>query len=184
MTRATPQIAIILRGPPGVGKSTITKRITDRFGPSECRVVNLDADWGVGEWRYSQQLRRYEDLSAATERILLVELAGGEPPDWSFPGATRGANEWVQVLRQAGRIIYPFFLTADLDDAIARLFQRNGPNHHLTIYQLGFHVLHSRQHPLVTIPTMPGLTEVEIVTTNQTEQSVAGDIMRRAGLIP
>ncbi|HEX4609049.1 MAG TPA: hypothetical protein VH092_12655, partial [Urbifossiella sp.] len=83
--------AIILRGPPGVGKTTVRELLRSHLGRT-ARHINLDEYWGKGEWRYSQPDFRYADLQLATEPVLLVELGWGEPPGLAFPGATRGAN--------------------------------------------------------------------------------------------
>jgi hypothetical protein len=83
--------AVILRGPPGVGKSAVCTVLRGHLGPSG-RHVNLDAYWGRGEWRYAQPEFRYADLQLAAEPVLVVELAWGEPDGLAVPGATRGAD--------------------------------------------------------------------------------------------
>lgn len=123
---STPPVlkAIILRGPPGVGKSAIRNLLRSQIGPA-ARSINLDAYWGRDEWRYAQPDFRYADLQLATEPVLLVELAWGEPAGLAFPGATRGASEWVEILQKAKRKIYPFLLIASWNDILKRLMERH-----------------------------------------------------------
>jgi hypothetical protein len=142
----------------------------------------LDAYWGPGEWRYEERAFRYADLLLAPEPVLVMELAWGEPPDLTFPGATTGAQEWVNVLRRTAREIFAFLLRAQWEDLVQRLVGRHG--HPLYAFnQIGRASFYEHRHSLFTYPEIAGFTETEIMTTGQTEQQVAEDIMRRAGLI-
>ena len=180
MSTAPAAKAIILRGPPAVGKSTVRDLILAHVGAAG-RYINLDAHWGIGEWRYADSAFRYADLHLATEPVLVMELAWGEPPDFSFPGATRGANEWVDVLRQAGRQIYAFLLTADWHEIVTRLIARHG--HPLAaMNQIGRASFYEHHHHYFMYPVIAGFTEQTIDTTGRSEQEVADEVRKAAGL--
>ncbi|MBN9122678.1 MAG: hypothetical protein J0I06_26615 [Planctomycetes bacterium] len=174
--------AIILRGPPGVGKSAVRTLLQGHLGKS-ARYINLDAYWGKDEWRYAQPEFRYADLQLATEPVLVVELAWGEPDGLIFPGATRGANEWMSILQRAKREIFPFFLTAAWKDILNRLTERHGhKGHHDVLAELGRASFYEHRHYLFSYPEIPGITERTIDTTGKTADSVAEAIMGMAGV--
>ncbi len=174
--------AIILRGPPGVGKSAVRTLLRYHLGEA-ARYIDLGAYWGKDEWRFAQTDFRYADLQLATEPVLLVELAWGEPPGLSFPGATTGANEWVDVLRKAKREIFPFLLIAEWNDILKRLMDRHGPHMHRNVHeQLGRASFFEHKHHLFAYPEMPGFTERIIDTTRRSEESVEEEIRKIAGV--
>lgn len=174
--------AIILRGPPGVGKSAVRNLLRGHLGKS-ARHINLDAYWGKGEWRYTQPEFRYADLQLATEPVLVVELAWGEPDGLIFPGATRGADEWMGILQKAKREIFPFFLTAEWSDILKRLTDRHGhEGQHNILAELGRASFYEHHHHLFCYPEIPGITERTIDTTGKTAESVAQMIIKSAGL--
>ena len=180
---ATPvRKAIILRGPPGVGKSAVRHELEYYLGKS-ARHVDLDAHWGRGQWRYAHPEFRYADLQLAAEPVLLVEFAWGEPSGLTFPGATRGAEEWVGLLRRAGRQIFPFYLIAEWKDILQRLIERHGRDDpHRLLEELGRGSFYEHHHHLFTYPEIPGFTEQTIDTTGRTAESVADEIKVVAGL--
>jgi hypothetical protein len=184
MDKATRKVAIILRGPPAVGKSSIRDRIVARLGgQATVRTVNLDAYWGPPhEWRYNEVAFRYADLQLAKEPVLVVALSSGEPPDLSFPGATRAAQEWVALLRQSGREVFPFLLWMDWNAAVTRLLARHRCNLHQVMRELGLYSLYEHQHQLATFPAIPHFQEHRIVTSSRTVDNVADEILQRAGL--
>ena len=174
--------AIILRGPPGVGKSAVRELLQARLGKA-ARHIDLDAYWGTGEWRYAQPEFRYADLQLATEPVVVVELAWGEPDGLAFPGATRGANEWMEILRRAQREIFPFFLTAEWADILKRLTDRHGrERHHDVFAELGRASFYEHKHYLFNYPEMPGIRERAIDTTGKEADSVAEVIVKVAGV--
>lgn len=182
MSTSLAQKAIILRGPPGVGKSAVRNLLREHLGNS-ARHINLDAYWGRGEWRYAHPEFRYADLQLATEPVLVVELAWGEPDGLAFPGATRGANEWMGILRRANREIFPFFLTADWGDILKRLTERHGREaNHNVLAELGRASFYEHGHYLFSYPEIPGVTERTIDTTGKSAESVAEAIKKVAGL--
>jgi hypothetical protein len=174
--------AIILRGPPGVGKSAVRDLLRSHLGRT-VRSINLDSYWGKDEWRYAQADFRYADLQLSPEPVLLVELGWGEPAGLAFPGATRGANEWVDILHKANRKIYPFLLIAEWNDILKRLIARHG--HHMNqsvLDQLARASFFEHKHYLFTYPEIPGFTELTIDTTGRTEESVTDEIKKLAGV--
>jgi broad-specificity NMP kinase len=174
--------AVILRGPPGVGKSAVRKQLQGQLGEA-ARYINLDAYWGKGEWRYAHPEFRYADLQLAAEPVLVVELAWGEPDGLTFPGATRGANEWIGILQTAKRAIFPFFLTADWSDILKRLTDRHGrEGQHNVLAELGRASFYEHKHHFFSYPDIPGITEQTVDTTGKSAESVAEVIRKVAGL--
>jgi hypothetical protein len=123
MSNAPPRVAIVLQGPPVVGKSAIRDELLLRLRP-EARFINLDAYWGQGEWRYAEEAFRYADIQLAPEPVLVMELTSGEPPGLDRPGAVRGAQEWMNVLQQTGRRAFVFRLSLAWHQYIQRLHAR------------------------------------------------------------
>ena len=182
MSRTTVPKAVILRGPPGVGKSAVRKILQGELGAS-ARYINLESYWGVEGWRSTQPDFRYADLQLAKEPILVVELAWGEPDGLPFPGATRGAGEWMKILQEAKRTIYPFFLTASWNAILKRLTERHGQDgSHNVLAELGRASFYEHKHPLFTYPDLPGITEHLIDTTGRSAESVAEEVEKVAGL--
>ena len=174
--------AIILRGPPGVGKSAVRKSLQYHLGKS-ARHVDLDAYWGEGEWRYEQPAFRYADLQLAPEPVVVVELAWGEPDGLAFPGATRGADEWLGILQRDKREVFAFFLTAEWNDILKRLTDRHGrEGHHNVLAELGRASFYEHKHYLFSYPEVPGVTERTIDTTGKAAEDVAEVIIKAAGI--
>jgi hypothetical protein len=177
-------IAIVLHGPPGVGKSTICEHI--RQAHPTARRICLDNGWGVGpnELRTNGGPARYADLRGAAEDVLLVEIAGGEPADPAILGATRNAREWVDVLRAAGRDIIPILLTVERTEAEARITRRyQGVQLAAIRHEVGIHDLYARKDPKFTFPPTAGLRESCVSTTGRSAGDVAAEIVRLAGLV-
>jgi hypothetical protein len=165
-----------------VGKSAVCGVLRGRLGKS-ARHINLDAYWGRGDWRYAQPHFRYADLQLAPEPVLIVELAWGEPDGLAFPGATRGADEWMGILQRAGREVFPFFLTADWGDILKRLMERHGRDaHHDVFAELGRASFYEHKHYLFSYPELPGVTERTIDTTGKRTESVAETIIQVTGI--
>ncbi len=182
MSTSSVRKAIILRGPPGVGKSAVCTVLRGHLGKS-ARHINLDSYWGKGEWRYAQPEFRYADLQIATDPVLVVELAWGEPDGLVFPGATRGAGEWIGILQRVKREVFPFFLTADWNDILKRLTARHGQDsHHDILAELGRASFYEHHHHLFSYPDIPGVTERTIDTTGKSAESVAEVILKVAGV--
>jgi len=118
--------------------------------------------------------------------MLVIELACGEPADMKIPGATRAASEWVDVLRQAGRKIFPFLLWIDWSEAVNRLMDRckASPNVLQDVWwYMGSYSFYEHDHSFAKFPTMPEFQEVGVNTTNRTSTDIVDEIMRGCGLI-
>jgi hypothetical protein len=185
MDTAKSKIAIILRGPPAVGKSQVARAIQQRHCQS--RRISLDDGWGPPcSFRYQSGPARYQDLSQATEPILLIELGCGAPVDLSFPGATQAAHEWISVLRSSGRTLFPFLLWVNWDQAVKNILTRheNDGLAKLGIFWnfIGLYSLYEHAHPTVTLPQLPDFAEVKILTAHRSFADIASEILCRAGL--
>src|SRR5277367_1605436 len=80
--RDAPKLLIILRGPPGTGKSTVADEIR-RIAISSSRtaaIVNLDNGWCADQRPAKQEgQEKYPELVGRTQDVIIVELAQGEP---------------------------------------------------------------------------------------------------------
>lgn len=111
MATVNRRVALVLRGPMGVGKSTVLNELRQRRR-SVAGVV-LDTGWEINGARYLPTASRYHDLRGHACDVLVVEIGCGEPFDLSIPGASRGAAEWYNVLVSEGREVHVFRLWAD-----------------------------------------------------------------------
>lgn len=116
--------AIILRGPPAIGKSCVTRLLVAKIPRGQSKQIDLDQGWGpIEDLRYPATDRRYGDLKANVD-FLILELCCGEPLDASFKGATRNPREWVSILESEGRRIHSFCLWTDAGTWKKRLLKK------------------------------------------------------------
>ena len=119
------KLAIILRGPPATGKSTVAEAIcaSARTCGYSAKVVNLDQGWLAHE-RPSRHggPARYPELVSCSEDLLVVELAQGEPSllGVAGEGATHNPLEWLSLIMPEWQV-FSFLLWADWDQLSARL---------------------------------------------------------------
>jgi hypothetical protein len=169
-----PKLAVILRGPPAIGKTTTTKLLSEKIAPGTCERVDLDAGWGVHEGkRLPPGEGRYSDLKSDAD-LLVVELACGEPGG-GVSGATLNPREWVSILEKEGREIHAFLLWTDLETWRARLLKKapGGDPGAEAFYDL------FTTEGWTSFPKNAGLAELKIETTNIDETAVAEMIWGR-----
>jgi thymidylate kinase len=118
------KIAIVLRGPPGSGKTEVAQVLEGLFS-GRCAFVNLDQFWVQGEKRFVGSCR-YWDLDDPRD-VLIIELGYGEPWPRSFDGATRNPKEWLRVLQNAKREVFLFRLDVPVEETLARTCHRMRP---------------------------------------------------------
>jgi hypothetical protein len=102
--------AIILRGPPAIGKSTIKDCLLKKLALGEEAFLNLDKG----------QASQIPDRES--QEILILELAYGEdtPPSTRY-GLTRNPKQWVESIRSQGRDIQSFLVYAEWAKAQQRV---------------------------------------------------------------
>jgi hypothetical protein len=111
------KIAIVLRGPPGAGKTTIACEIRRRLKVTTGFVM-LDTFWYPGEKRFEGHCR-YWDLIDDCD-ALIIELGYGEPEPEKFFGATKNPGEWLHILEAGGREVFFFLLWAPIAESLLR----------------------------------------------------------------
>lgn len=120
--------AMIFRGTPGVGKTTVAREALRLLGRPGDSPISLDDGWVRLEFRYEGRggPASYEDLRGRGEDVLIAELGWGEPSDTSFEGATRNPGVWRSVLEADGRAVIHVLLKADRKEEVTRLSSREG----------------------------------------------------------
>jgi hypothetical protein len=114
------KFAVILRGPPAIGKSSVTKLLAAKILPGSTKRIDLDDGWGKDQnRRFPPGERRYADLKTP-EDLLVLELGCGEPGG-GLLGATLNPREWVSILESEGRQIHAFLLWTDYETWQKRL---------------------------------------------------------------
>jgi hypothetical protein len=116
------KLAIVLRGAPGTGKTTLSNTLRQHFGLLKASHAKLDDGWGQGEKRFAGR-DRYGDLRGQPD-VLLIELGYGEPLGESFAGATKNPREWLSVIENDGRAVVFFVLDIDRPECLYRVAAR------------------------------------------------------------
>jgi shikimate kinase len=175
------KLAVVLRGPIAVGKSTVANELLAHFNQCPGQLVNLDDGWAnrpdESGRRYTRSGgERYRDLVGRAEEVLVLELAHGEPSLCqlrSEPGATLNPQEWADLLRLDGRQIKLFFLYAESNESERRLKKRGE-------FDFAFlrksHELHATA-AWRELPSRIGVEEYVIDTTNLSPREVAQQIL-------
>jgi hypothetical protein len=120
------KIAIVLRGPMGGGKSTVTSALQEIYSLPKNSHVELDQFWGEGQKRYVGSCR-YWDLRDQAD-VLIIQLGYGEPAGERFFGASRNPREWVSILEADMREVFFFLLSVPEAESVSRVGKRNGSN--------------------------------------------------------
>jgi hypothetical protein len=166
------KLAIILRGPPSIGKSSVTKLLKAKLFASSVKDIDLDDGWGTHQnRRYPPGDGRYADLKTP-EDVLIIELGCGEPAGESFKGATKNPREWVAILEGEGRQVHAFLLWTDYETWKKRLLTKvpgGDPGAH------AFYTLFERDE-WKQFPAKAGIREESIDTTTVDQQQVANRI--------
>ena len=172
---AAKRLAVVLRGPIGVGKTEVAWRILRATGNSLEGLIDLDQGWARGERRNAGGEARYEDLRGLTDHLVVLELVWGEPIGEGFPGATRNTREWAETLIDEGRELRLFRLTARPGVIVRRTRARfaergQGP----TAQDAKHWIRRYKRHPdVVGLPGRLGTSEVVVDTTGLMPEQVA-----------
>lgn len=178
-------LAIVVRGPVAVGKTTVGWVLLSKLGQTS-GIINLDKEWGPGERRSRGGSERYADLENREENILVLELAYGEPnlfrPNGSINldpslGATRNAQEWVDILKRQRREVVSFMICDTWEHVQERLRSR-GQEPSATLRSL--YDLYQTQE-WTEFHTKAGIREMRIDSTGKTPIEVASDVL--SGLV-
>ncbi|BDB97496.1 hypothetical protein [Saccharolobus caldissimus] len=156
------KIAIVLRGPPGSGKSTVISELREfllkQFSVN-CEVEVLDKfDLNI-EKPNNRTYVNLRNTISKNPQCILIELGWGD-------GATSNPKDWIELLEKAGFKIFLFKLTAPKDVIIDRVSRRYNkgigppPEMALKIYDW-----YENNLDFVTFPKKVGLNEVVIDTS-------------------
>lgn len=178
-------LAIVLRGPVAVGKTTVGRALLREAGSTVREPVILDVGWAPGERRFNGGSARYEDLrKLPSSGVVVIELGWGEPIGEGFKGATRNPGEWAEVLREDGRELRLFRLRARRREVIDRAEHKlTKPLHRFdTSHVLHWFSRYEKDQDVKSLPSRLGLAEEIIDTTQLTSEQVAKVILGRLQL--
>ncbi len=178
--------------------TTVRKAIILRGAPASGRAQFVDCFRATSGNRHdtSTSMRTGARMSGDIRSRIFGMPTSSSPPSpscwWNWAGANRpvfpsrrnrGAHEWVDVLNKVKRQIFPFLLTAEWKDILKRLTARHGHHFHpITLDQIGRASFYEHEHYLFSYPEIPGFKEMVINTTGRTEESVADEIVKVAGV--
>jgi hypothetical protein len=162
----TKKIAVVLRGPMGVGKSTVADQV--------CRLLNAGAKIVLDDHYEARGRERDALFTGRQNDALVIELGCGEPLDLTFNGFTRDAEAWCGLLRQAGREVYFFKLWADWATVHQNMASRRSS--HLLSATL-WHRAYSTGLDIVTLPSPLRGLEQTINVDSKSPTQVAEEIV-------
>lgn len=167
--------AIVLRGPTGVGKSAVAHELLQRLDLPPRNVVVLDHGWGRGESRWSGGPDRYADLRVDNRRLLILELAYGDPipPDPNRGGATSHPHEWISLLQEQNRSVHVYLLWALWEHIEQRVVRRGRPS----LEDARFWYEAYQRPPLSNFSMRAGINQDLLETTGRTPEAVAAVIL-------
>jgi len=166
------RLAVVLRGPMGVGKSTLRKSFRQKF----CSFTDVDFDE-----RYNRTSNRYGDLCGLPHELLFIEICCGEPHDLSFPGPSRDAETWTTLLKNDGREILFFRLWIDWETSMEKIQERirkSGKKESL-LWARVIHCAYQNNLDIVSLPPTLAHQEINIDTTGKDLKAVEDIIESR-----
>ena len=170
------RIAIILRGPMGVGKSTVADELCRRLNAGS-KIV-LDEVWLSNDFLSVGGPDRFNRLIARDEDSIVIELACGEPLTLSSLGATRGAIEWQQMLHSAGRSTFFFKLWADWATIEQHMIaSRSGQ----LLWARLWHNAYESDLDIVSLPNELRSGEFVIDVTGKNISQIAAEVIQSTG---
>jgi len=168
------KIAVVLRGPPSIGKTSVTNLLAAKLLPGSMKGIDLDDGWGKDQnRRFPAGAGRYADLKTP-EDLLVLELGCGEPGGGVL-GATLNPREWVSILESERRQIHAFLLWTDYGTWQKRLLMKVPQG------DLGAHDYYRlfERDEWMQFPAKAGMAEELIDTTMINQQQVADLICHR-----
>lgn len=159
------RLAVVLRGPMGVGKSTVADEL--------CRLLSTVPKIVLDDHFQIRGLARDAIFSPRSENALVIELGCGEPTDLSFDGFTRGAQAWYDALLRDGREVHFFKLWAGWPTIQKNMSSRRSD--HLLWASL-WHRAYSTELDVVSLPPSLAGLEVTIDVTGKPPTQVANEV--------
>ena len=161
----TKRIAIVLRGPMGVGKSTVADEL--------CRLLSAGPKIVLDDHYQSRGPARDAIFTARKEDALVIELGCGEPLDLSFDGFTRAAVAWHEALRRDGREVHLFKLWAEWQTVRQNMSLRRSDQ---LLWASLWHRAYSTGLDVVSLPSALAGLETTIDVAGKSPAAVAGEI--------
>jgi thymidylate kinase len=166
------KVALIFRGPPGTGKSSLIDSLSELLkNKYTIGIINLDQQWLIKS--SDNRERYYPDLSGLTSDIVFIEVA--------YAGnSTKNPKHWCDVLRVSSYKIRSFFLDTDMETCVKRVKARKD---NLTPKEVRTYWKKDHMEPFFKgFALRANVKEVIISTDHREIADIANEILKDIGL--